>query len=95
MTDDLLGFYAESRAGHDKGKFYLIIAEEGADVWVADGKSKTVARPKRKNKKHLQVLKVQANEEIRSKLRDHKAVTNEEIKRALKELKGIRVNAKI
>jgi hypothetical protein len=85
--DDLLGLYAESQAGHDQGNLDITIGEEGAYVWVADGKSKTLAKPKRKNKKHLQVMKAKSNEELRSKLRNNEAVTNEEIKRALKGLK--------
>jgi hypothetical protein len=84
MLNDLVGLYAESRAGHDKGDFYIIIREEAECVWVADGKSKTIAKPKRKNKKHLQIMKAYINEELRAKLKGDEAVTNEEIKRALK-----------
>jgi ribosomal protein L14E/L6E/L27E len=69
MPNDFLGLYAESRAGHDRGSLYIIIGEEGEYVWVADGQSRTLARPKRKNKKHLQVMKAKVNEEIKRALK--------------------------
>jgi ribosomal protein L14E/L6E/L27E len=84
MSDNLLGLIAEARAGHDKGNLYIIIREEAEYAWVADGKNKTLAKPKRKNKKHLQVIKEKVDEELRAKLLNNKAITNEEIKRALK-----------
>ncbi len=51
------GCPARSLAGHDKGQYYVILADEGEYVAVADGRSKTAAAPKRKNKKHIQAGK--------------------------------------
>ena len=48
---------AVSRAGHDNTKTYVIVDEEGEYVYLADGHIRTVDRPKRKNKKHIQVIK--------------------------------------
>ena len=52
----LLGRLATSRSGRDTGGVYLVIGVESATVvLVADGRHRTVARPKRKNVKHLEL----------------------------------------
>ena len=48
------GRLAFSKAGHDKGKLYLIVREEGERVWLADGRTRGVLAPKEKNRKHIQ-----------------------------------------
>ena len=53
----MIGMLAVSRAGHDRGTTYVIIGEEDEYVYLADGQTRTVDRPKRKNKKHIQVIK--------------------------------------
>ena len=53
----MIGMLAISRAGHDQGTVYVITGEEGEYVYLVDGKLKTVDRPKKKNRKHIQVIK--------------------------------------
>lgn len=53
----MIGMLAVSKAGHDRENTYVIIDEEDEYVYLADGQSRTVDRPKRKNKKHVQVIK--------------------------------------
>lgn len=48
------GMLARSLAGHDTGKLYIILRSEGQYVYLADGKIRTVDRPKKKKKKHVQ-----------------------------------------
>lgn len=48
---------AWSLAGHDKGKLYVVIAQEEDGVWLADGKIRTLERPKRKKRKHVQMIR--------------------------------------
>lgn len=58
----MTGMLAVSLAGHDKGTVYVIVDETDEYVWVADGKTRTADRPKKKNRKHIQVIKkVQAD----------------------------------
>ena len=57
MGDSIVGMLATSKAGHDKDTVYVIIREEGEYIYVADGRGRTVERPKRKNKKHIQIIK--------------------------------------
>ncbi len=44
-----------SRAGRDRGKWMVIVGEEGKSLLVCDGKERPLARPKRKNPKHVAV----------------------------------------
>lgn len=47
------GRFAISTAGHDAGKFYIIIKEKEGRLLVADGIKYKVANPKKKNAKHM------------------------------------------
>ena len=78
------GFRARSKQGHDKGELFLIIKEEEPYVFLADGKSRTLEKPKKKKKKHVQVIKkrplgIPGNGEEDFCLR------NEDIKRVIKQ----------
>ena len=53
----MIGMLTVSKAGHDQGTVYVIIGEESEYVYLADGQLKTVDRPKKKNKKHIQIIK--------------------------------------
>ena len=53
----LPGMLVKSKAGRDKGSIYVIIDVNAEYVYLADGLARTVRRPKKKNKKHLQVIK--------------------------------------
>lgn len=54
MTEDFAKI-AMSLAGHDKGQTYIIIDGNSEYVYLADGRLKTLATPKRKNRKHIQI----------------------------------------
>jgi len=51
------GCPARSLAGHDKDQYFIILADDGEYVTLADGECRTVAKPKRKKKKHIQAGK--------------------------------------
>lgn len=57
MEENIVGMLASSKAGHDKDSVYVIIQEDGEYIYVADGTGRTVERPKRKNRKHVQLIK--------------------------------------
>lgn len=58
MKPDLRsGIAAISRKGRDKGRTFVVLYELDADfVLVADGRLRTVSRPKKKRRKHLQAI---------------------------------------
>ncbi|QFJ54743.1 RNA-binding protein [Pseudobutyrivibrio xylanivorans] len=48
---------ALSKAGHDKNQVYVIIDELDDFYMVANGTTKPIAKPKKKKKIHLQLIK--------------------------------------
>ncbi|MCH5350651.1 MAG: KOW domain-containing RNA-binding protein [Clostridiales bacterium] len=56
-SEPKIGDMVVSLSGHDEGKYFVVIAEMSADfVLIADGKGRTVEKPKLKRKKHLRVV---------------------------------------
>ena len=51
-----IGMLARSKAGHDKGHVYVIYNIEEAYVYLVDGTIRTIAKPKKKKKKHVQLI---------------------------------------
>lgn len=41
-------------AGRDAGMYFVVVAADEHFVWLANGKRRTLANQKRKNKKHVQ-----------------------------------------
>lgn len=78
-ANNMVGRLAISRSGRDAGATYLVVGTEGPTVvFVADGRTRSVARPKRKNVKHLELGAPvpQCVERIAS----GKALTDEEVR---------------
>ena len=48
---------AKSLAGHDAKTVYYVVRQEGDFFYLSDGRLKTVEHPKKKNKKHLQIIR--------------------------------------
>ena len=70
------GMLAKSLAGHDKNKIYVIADIDEAYVYLADGVTKTLEKPKKKKKIHVQLIK---------KEHDMEAADDVRVKRILKE----------
>ncbi len=51
-----LGGICQSLQGRDKGCYYVIVRLGEGEVYVADGKYKLIASPKKKNPKHIRLL---------------------------------------
>ena len=79
--DDKAPALARSRAGRDKGTLYLVLERTEKTVLLTDGKRKKLARPKRKNRKHVEFLPDSAYEAVSGKLQEPK--TDAGIRRAL------------
>lgn len=69
------GMLVRSKAGHDAGKVYVIMKNDDAYVYLADGKIRTLDNLKKKKKKHVQII----HEKF-----DVTAITDVELKRLLK-----------
>lgn len=51
-----IGMLAKSKAGHDKGHIYVIYKTDDAYVYLIDGRIRKMDNPKKKKKKHVQVI---------------------------------------
>ena len=50
------GMLARAKAGHDTGRVYVITSVDEAYVYLSDGKLRPSDRPKKKKKKHVQII---------------------------------------
>ena len=50
------GMLAKSKAGHDKERIYVICDTDETYVYLVDGKIRPLENPKRKKRKHIQVI---------------------------------------
>ena len=79
----MVGKFAKSKAGHDKNQIYVILKEDAEYVYLVDGKLKTIEKPKKKKKKHIQII-LKEDENVSNKLKQDEMLINEEIKVAIK-----------
>lgn len=80
----MVGMFAVSLAGHDKGEMYVIIKEDSEYFYLSDGNLRPLDKPKKKKKKHIQLVKSGVDETLMDKLQNAKPIYNEEIKFAIK-----------
>lgn len=77
-----IGMLAISRAGHDKGCLYVISAMDGEYVYLTDGRLRMLSSPKKKKKKHIQVIRRIPQELSGLPIEEFK---NENVKRAIRQ----------
>lgn len=49
----MVGQIVSSRAGRDKNRFMVVVSSDEKFIYLCDGKERPLARPKRKNIKHV------------------------------------------
>ncbi len=81
----MIGQLATSKAGHDKERLYVIVAQKGDDVYLCDGDLRLPEKPKKKRMKHIQPINDFVDEKLCSRLLNGEKVYGEEIKYALKQ----------
>lgn len=79
----MVGMFATSKAGHDKDTVYIIVKEEQEYVYLSDGRLRPVENPKKKNRKHIQVIKKETDDILREKLINKQQICNEEVRKAI------------
>ena len=81
----VVGSVVRSKAGRDKGDYFIVLSREGEYAYLANGELRKVDHPKKKKLKHLQVSeKISAF--IVNKLQTQGKLTNSEVRKALAEL---------
>ena len=74
-----------SCAGRDKGQLFYVIDVDEQYVYLADGKSRKLEKPKRKKRKHVQAA-FQTESRIAEKIRNGEKVLNSELRKELASL---------
>lgn len=81
----MIGQFVISKAGHDKGEIYVIVAEEKDFVYLSDGRLKLPEKPKKKRKKHIQPIKRTLEDTLTEQLKAGESVQAEKIKYAIRQ----------
>ena len=71
-----------STAGRDQGEWFYVIAEDPIFLHLANGKDRTLDKPKRKKRKHVQKV-LRSETRVADKLRSGDKVLNGELRRDL------------
>ena len=71
-----------STAGRDQGDWFYVIEEDPIYLFLANGKDRTLDKPKRKKRKHVQKV-LRSETRVASKLRTGDKVLNGELRRDL------------
>ena len=61
----MIGHIVYSKRGHDKGKIFVVIAENDLYLYLVDGSKRLFKNPKRKKIKHVQVTNYICDEIIK------------------------------
>lgn len=86
MQDISIGQIVVSAAGRDKGdKFVVLCIIDSQYVYISDGRTRKLEKPKKKKLKHLKKLKFVA-EDIKDKLESGDKLSNSEIRKLLKSI---------
>ena len=75
----------ESVAGHDAGKLFYVIGTDNTGVYLANGKDRTLDKPKLKKRKHVKKV-LRAETRVAARLRAGDKVLNSELRRDLAEI---------
>ena len=76
-----------STAGRDKGEVFFVLATEGDFLLLADGKRRRVESPKRKRRKHVELVE-EGSGPAADKIRSSEKITNSELRKALAAVSG-------
>ena len=71
-----------SIAGRDSGEWFYVIAEDPIYLFLANGKDRSLDKPKRKKRKHVQKV-LRSETRVAVKLRNGDKVLNGELRRDL------------
>ena len=80
----VIGSIAFSKAGRDKGSYFIITALDGEYAYICDGDIRRNDKPKRKKLKHLKITNTVC-ESIGDKIKENGRVTNPELRKAIAE----------
>lgn len=71
-----------SKAGRDQGQLFYVIDADEQYVYLADGKSRRLEKPKRKKRKHIEQIP-RTESRIAERIRNGEKVLNSELRKEL------------
>ena len=80
----MIGELATSKAGHDKDRLCMIVGEEGECVYLCDGRLRGVEHPKKKKKKHIQIIHSSAQDTLIQIIKQNLPGERDEINRQIR-----------
>ena len=81
------GWIVRSAVGRDRGKLLCVLGEEGEFLLLADGRRRRVESPKRKRRKHVELVE-EGSGPAADKIRSSEKITNSELRKALAAVSG-------
>ncbi len=85
LSDIIIADVVMSTAGRDQGKLFYVIGTDPVYLKLANGKDRTLEKPKRKKRKHIQKV-LRSETRVAEKLKQGDKVLNSELRRDLAEL---------
>ena len=82
LSDLIIADVVMSTAGRDQGKLFYVIGTDPVYLLLANGKDRTLEKPKRKKRKHIQKV-LRSETRVAEKLRLGDKVLNSELRRDL------------
>ena len=82
ISDLIISDVVMSTAGRDQGKLFYVIGTDPVYLTLANGKDRTLEKPKRKKRKHIQKV-LRSETRVAEKLRLGDKVLNSELRRDL------------
>ena len=82
LPDIIISDVVMTTAGRDQGKLFYVIGTDPVFLLLANGKDRTLEKPKRKKRKHIQKV-LRSETRVAEKLRLGDKVLNSELRRDL------------
>ena len=82
LSDIIIADVVISTAGRDQGKLFYVIGTDPVYLSLANGKDRTLEKPKRKKRKHIKKV-LRAETRVAEKLKTGDKVLNSELRRDL------------
>ncbi len=82
LSDLNIADVVKSTAGRDQGKLFYVIGTDPVYLTLANGKDRTLEKPKLKKRKHIQKV-LRSETRVAEKLRQGDKVLNSELRRDL------------
>ena len=82
LPDIIISDVVEATAGRDQGKLFYVIGTDPVYLMLANGKDRTLDKPKRKKRKHVRKV-LRAETRVAAKIASGDKVLNSELRRDL------------